>query len=62
MAQANGLDLLAMAPTFRAKDLLLSLMQCFFSLLILTLFRPSGFGRSKKSYVGAGAFNLIRKD
>ncbi|NQZ02871.1 MAG: glycosyltransferase [Bdellovibrionales bacterium] len=57
----NGsqLDHLVVAPNFKSSDAILSSMQCFFSLMVLTLFRPSGFGKLKNSYIGAGAFNLL---
>lgn len=61
VASHHQLDHLVWAPAFRSRDLLLSTMQCFFSVIVLGVVRPSRMGKSPNYYIGSGAFNLLRR-
>ena len=60
LSETLNLDHLVLFPRLISNDLLMSAMQCIFSVFFLTIFKPSKIGRSANYYVGVGAFNLVR--
>jgi len=57
----QSLDHLVLGPKFLASSSWIAALQCYFATLFLTSMRPSRIGTSKKHYIGAGAFNMVRK-
>jgi len=59
--ESNELDHLVLSPKFNSRTHFLSVLQAYFALLFLLFTRPSLAGRSKNHYIGAGAFNFVKR-
>ena len=59
--EGNNLDHLVLSPKLHSRSSFLSVLQAYFALMFLLFTRPSLAGQSKNHYVGAGAFNLVRR-
>ena len=57
----NNLDHLCLLPKIRSRSWLLSSLNIFFWVALITLLKPSTMGKHKKFYAGAGAFNLVKR-
>lgn len=61
IASAKKMDHLLIAPRFISSGALLEAMQAFFSVIFLSMLKPGRIGTSSKYYIGAGAFNFVRR-
>ncbi len=60
--QGNQLDHLVLSPKLKSDSLILSALQTYFSLMFVLFTRPSQIGKTKKHYIGAGAFNMLTRE
>ena len=58
----RGLGHFVLGCRFVADGIVLGALQTFFAVILLAQVRPSQFGKSKKAFIGSGAFNLVRRD
>jgi len=61
IAIQNDFDHLCAGPQFTAQDPILKSMLLVFTSSLVRLLKPSRMGLSPHSYIGVGAFNLVRK-
>jgi glycosyltransferase involved in cell wall biosynthesis len=61
VAREHHLDHLVLTPRFLTNGWMLASMQVFFSLLFVGLVKPGRIGRGTQYYIGAGAFNFVKR-
>lgn len=61
LADDENIAHLSLGPRFIAQSKLLQAMLLYFGILILRLLKPSKMHKRKNSYVGVGAFNLVKR-
>lgn len=57
----HNLDLLVLTPRFITRGFFLAAMQSFFAIILLSKLKLGRVGKSPKYYVGAGAFNMVKR-
>lgn len=61
MCLKRMLDHLCLIPKLHSKGWLLSSLNIFFGVFLLSFLKPSRVGKNQKFYAGMGAFNLVKR-